>query len=46
MWVGAWEFGEVMEFGVETWKQGVILHSPNDHMNKTQYEWREHVTFF
>lgn len=36
--VGAWEFGGVMEFGLEARKQGVILHSPNEHLNKTQYE--------
>lgn len=36
--VGAWEFGGVLEFGVEARKQRVILHSPNEHLNKTQYE--------
>lgn len=35
---GAWEVGGVMDFGVEAWKQGVILHSPNEHLNKMQYE--------
>lgn len=36
--VGAWEFGGVLEFGVEARKQRVILQSPNEHLNKTQYE--------
>lgn len=36
--VGAREFGGVMEFGMEAQKQEVILHSPNEHLNKTQYE--------
>lgn len=45
--VGAWEFGGVMEFGKEVQKQEVvILHSPNEHLNKTQYEWAARVTFY
>lgn len=44
--VGAREFGGVMEFGMEAQKQEVILHSPNEHLNKTQYEWVARVTFY